>query len=245
MTIINRGHAFVYLKSEKTAGTAVEAHLLTRTPLGGDIWHTAPNIHKYDLSRRRRSLVVGNLGGTLLTVREFGPLRRFGPFQSILEHHAAASLAPLLGAFWDRAIKATSVRNPWDIMVSAWQWRRDGKGNSPPLTASFEEWSTACLSGDAERQDRVHGYDAKDLMYPYVFIDGRPAVDVLIRQESIDEGLGELGERLGATLPPLTIRENRSCRRKDYRGYYTDKLADSVGRHFAEIISLCGYGFDP
>jgi hypothetical protein len=46
MTIINRGHAFVYLKSEKTAGTAVEAHLLTRTPLGGDIWHTAPNIHK-------------------------------------------------------------------------------------------------------------------------------------------------------------------------------------------------------
>lgn len=245
MTVINRRHRFVYLKSAKTAGTAVEAHLLTRTPLGGDIWHTAPNIHKYDLSLHRRSLVVGSRGGTLITAPEMGPLARFRPFQNIREHHAAASLAPLLGAFWDRALKATSVRNPWDIMVSAWQWRRDGMGNSPPVTASFEEWSTACLSGDAQCQDRVHGYDAKRLMYPYVFIDGRPVVDVLIRQESIDEGLSELGRRLGVTLPPLKIRENRSYRRKDYRGYYTDELADSVGRYFAEINSLCGYGFDP
>ena len=119
------------------------------------------------------------------------------------------------------------------------------EGQPPPVTASFEEWSTACLSGDARCQERVHGYDAKHLMYPYVFIDGQPVVDVLIRQESIDEGLSELGRRLGVTFPPLKIRENRSYRRKDYRGYYTDKLADSVGRYFAEIISLCGYGFDP
>ena len=80
-------------------------------------------------------------------------------------------------------------------------------------------------------------------MDPYVFIDSRPAVDVLIRQESIDGGLSELGKRLGVTLPPYKTRENRSCRPKDSRGYDTDQLADSVGGSFAEANLFVGIQF--
>ena len=151
MTVINRSHNFIYLKSAKTAGTAVETYLLTQTPLGGDIWHTARNILKYDLPRYRRRVVFGSLGGKLLAAPEIRPLARFLPARLyVSEHHEAAPLAHLLGGFWDRALKVTNVRNPWDVMVSAWQWRREGRGGSPPVTAGFEEWVTACFSGDIQ-----------------------------------------------------------------------------------------------
>gem|GEM_PF-3384341 len=44
MTIVNRHHKFIYLKSMKTAGTSVEAHLLTQTSLGNDIYNTSLEI---------------------------------------------------------------------------------------------------------------------------------------------------------------------------------------------------------
>lgn len=245
MTVISRKHRFVYLKSRKTAGTAVEAHLLTQTPLGGDIWHTAPNIATYELPRRRRPVLLGSPGGKLIVAPEVGPLVRYGWRWKIREHHEAATLARLLGSFWDRALKVTNVRNPWDAMVSAWQWRRDGRGKSPPVTVDFHEWLNAALSGDVQWQKRVYAYDPKKLMDPFVFIDGRPAVDLLVRQECIDPGLRALGMKLGIPLPPIEIRENRSRRRRDHRSYYSDALAEAVGRYFPEIVSLCGYRFDP
>lgn len=245
MTIVSRRHRFVYLKSKKTAGTAVEAHLLMHTPLGGDIWHTAPNIRKYDLPRRRRALVLAGPGARLLAVPEVGPLARYGQRFKIREHHPASSLADFLGSFWDHALKATSVRNPWDVMVSAWQWRREGRGQSPPVTVGFHEWAMACLGEDAAWRRRIHAYAPRSLIDPYVFIDGRPVVDVLIRQESIDQGLHEIGTRLGISLGPLDICENRTDRRRNYRGYYSDELAEAVGRYFRDITDLCGYTFDP
>ncbi len=247
MTVINRKHRFIYLKSRKTSGTAVEAHLLTRTPLGGDIWHTASDIRKHGLPLRRELVVFGSIGGQLVAIPEYPALtRRYLWRFRIEEHHDATSLSRRLGGFWNRALKTTSVRNPWDIMVSGWAWRRDGKGgNAPPITAAFDEWVNACLSGDADWRKRVEAYDPRSLMHPFVFVGGHPAVDVVIRQERIDDGLREIGKRLGVSLPPLTIREKASNRKRDYRCYYTDQLAESVGEYFADIVSLFGYRFDP
>lgn len=103
----------------------------------------------------------------------------------------------------------------------------------------------ACLGGDDDWRKRIHTYDPRSLIDPYIFIDGRPVVDVLIRQESIDQGLHEIGRRLGASLRPLEIRENRTDRRRDYRAYYSEELAEVVGRYFRDITDLCGYRFDP
>lgn len=246
MTIISRRHGFIYLKSKKTAGTTVELHLLTRTPLGKDIWRTAPNIGKYQLPRHRRRIVLGTRGRRLFTIPEPPRLRRLFPWKpNICEHHDAASLAQLLAGFWEQALKVTNVRNPWDIMVSGWKWRREGRGGSPPVTASFEEWCRACLSADVEWQKRIYAYDARGLMAPFLFIDDRPVVDVMIRQEDIDGGLAEVGRRLGISLGRLEIHENQTRRKRDYRRYYSDGLAESVGDYFADVTELCGYRFDP
>ena len=246
MTIIHRRHRFIYLKSAKTAGTAVEVHLLTRTALGGDIWRSAANIRRHGLPRDRHHLVLGNLGSALITAPVGSRLRRLYPQRRmILEHHPAASLARLLGGFWETATKVTNIRNPWDMLVSAWQWRREGRGGSPPVTVDFSEWLLACLSGDPEWQHRVHAYDPEGLVHHFLFLDGKPVVDVLIRREDIQGGLEEIGRKFGLSIPPLEVTENRSSRNRDHRRYYTDELADAVRDRFAKIIALGDYSFDP
>ncbi len=247
MTVIHRKHGFIYLKSKKTAGTALEVHLLTRTPLGNDIWHTASDIRRHGLPLRRKAVVLGSLAGKLLAVPDHPalPQRYLWRFR-IEEHHEAASLSKRLGGFWDRALKVTSVRNPWDVMVSGWAWRRGGKGGTAhPIGTPFEEWVDACLSGDDAWRKRVNAYDPRRLIVPFVFVDGRFAVDMVIRQERIDEGLEEVGQRLGISLPPLTLREKTSKRKRDYRTYFTDRQAEAVGDYFADIVSLFDYRFDP
>lgn len=247
MTIIHRKHRFIYLKSAKTAGTAVERHLLTRTELGDDIWHTAGDILKHGLPLHKKHVVLGTIGGRLVACPDLPVLRQRYPYRwSILEHHGAESLSMRLGGFWDTALRVTSVRNPWDIMVSAWSWRKDGRhGKATPITAAFDEWVSACLSDDAEWQKRVDAYDPRLLMHPYLFLDGRLAVDLVIRQERINEGLQEISQRLGVSLPPIAVREKTSNRKRDFRSYYSDGLAQSVGDYFADIISLFDYEFDP
>ena len=246
MTIINREHDFVYLKSAKTAGTAIESHILTMTDLGGDIWHTADDIRKHGLPLCNRHIVLGSVGGTLRTWPDVPLLTRLAPYRfHVQEHHWAESLAARLGAFWTRSLKATSVRNPWDIMVSAWSWRRDGRhGKAVPISAAFDEWTRACLSGDPEWQARIDAYDPRVLMHPYLFIDGELAVDVVIRQERINDGLAELEKRLGVCVPPIAVREKASNRKRDFRSYYSDELAESVGDYFADLVSRFGYRFD-
>lgn len=142
-------------------------------------------------------------------------------------------------------MKVTSVRNPWDILVSAWQWRRDGRGGrAQPIDTGFHDWAAAALSRDPARQGRCGAYDAKNLMHPFIFIDGKLSVDYLIRQEAINEGLDWISERLGLSLAHITTREKPSRRGRDYRTYYTDDLAEQVAEYFADIIKLTGYRFE-
>jgi hypothetical protein len=168
--------------------------------------------------------------------------RRWRP--RIVEHQPAKELADQFGLFWRSALKVTSVRNPWDILVSAWQWRRDGRGGrAQPIDTDFQDWAAAAMSEDAQWQRRCHAYDAKNLMHPFMFIDGKLSVDYLIRQEAINEGLDWLAHRLGVSLEPMTVREKPSQRTRDYRAYYTDALAERVAQYFSDIIEVTGYRF--
>ena len=248
MTIIHRRHRFIYLKSGKTAGTSLEVHLLKHTALGGDIWTTASEILKYGLPRRGPNIPVVVRRDRIYTVpRGTLPLRiwpgRIGP--RVVEHQSAEDLAGRFGAFWEQALKVTSVRNPWDLLVSAWQWRRDGRGGrAAPISATFHEWAAAALSDDTALQERCGAYPASRIMHPFIFVDGKVAVDYMIRREEINDGLDRLGDRLGLSLGHITAVEKPSQRRADYRTYYTDELIESVADYFSDVIDITGYQFD-
>ncbi|MEJ2542107.1 MAG: hypothetical protein P8188_19440, partial [Gemmatimonadota bacterium] len=143
-----------------------------------------------------------------------------------------------------QALKVTSIRNPWDILVSAWQWRRDGRGGrAEPIEAGFREWASSALSRDPEWQERCGAYDARKLMHPFIFIDGVMSVDYLIRQEAIDDGLEWISARTGLPLGRIEVREKTSRREGGYRTYYDDDLAARVREYFEDIIEVSGYRF--
>ena len=248
MTIIHRQHRFIYLKSFKTAGTSVEAHLLTRTRLGGDLWSTSSEILNHGLPQKSPKTALFVWRGRVyafnrrsLLVRAWSD--RWRP--RIVEHQTASDLASQLGEFWLRAIKVTSVRNPWDILVSAWQWRRDGRGGrAEPIDTGFHAWASAALSGDDDMQKRCGAYDARNLMHPFVLIDGKVAIDHFIRQEAINDGLDSLSKQLGLKLGHIAIREKTSSRTRDYRPYYNEALADQVAVYFSDFIELTQYSFE-
>ncbi|MFW6145617.1 MAG: hypothetical protein ACOC4Y_02330 [bacterium] len=245
MTIINRRKKFIYLKSRKTAGTSVEIHLLSNTHLGGDIWNTAGEIVGYGMPRTKRNFIVPAFGKSIMTVPGAQLMGRIWPWRfRIHEHHDANSLSKTLNYFWDDSIKATNARNPWDLMVSAWQWRRDGRGGATePTTACFEEWLRAGLSGDYDWQKAVQAYDPSTLLHPFLFLNGRCAVDVVIKREAINDGLLELGRLLNAKLGSINIYEKKSSRNEDYRRYYSSELAEKVAICFSDVIKLLNYEF--
>lgn len=248
MTIIHRQHRFIYLKSFKTAGTSIEAHLLKRTNLGGDLWSTSSEILNHGLPQKSPATAMFVRRGRIYALHRHSLFVRAWPAPwrlRIVEHQPAHDLKSQLGEFWQRAIKVTSVRNPWDILVSGWQWRRDGRGGrAQPIDTGFHEWASAALSGDSDLQKRCGAYEARNLMHPFMLIDGRLAVDHFIRQEAINEGLDSLSERLGLKLGHITTREKPSNRTRDYRSCYSEDLADRVAEYFRDFIDITGYSFE-
>ena len=129
--------------------------------------------------------------------------------------------------------------------MSAWQWRRGGRGGrAKPIGTGFHEWASAALSGDRSWQERCGAYDARNLMHPFMLVDGKLAVDYLIRQEAINEGLESLGKRLGLSLGHIAIREKSSRRARDYRSYYNEDLAAAVAVYFSDVIDMTRYRFE-
>jgi hypothetical protein len=76
-------------------------------------------------------------------------------------------------------------------------------------------------------------------------IDGRIAVDRVLRYENIADEFAELCAQLGIARDIRVPEVNRSSRtdRGFYRHYYTDRTRDLVARWYPNEIAAFGYEF--
>jgi hypothetical protein len=130
-----------------------------------------------------------------------------------------------------KLFKFTSVRNPWDRMISFYfsphrgsvSWNRDQFAQLiaqiPPLTAHVS----------LERENKFESNNFGDM-------------DYFIRYESLNDDFKKVCEHIGIPWVPLPIR-NQS-KRKPYAVYYDDELVELVRNRFAEEISYFGYQFE-
>ncbi|HMW57807.1 MAG TPA: sulfotransferase, partial [Accumulibacter sp.] len=65
------------------------------------------------------------------------------------------------------------------------------------------------------------------------------------RTENLQPDFEEACRRIGIRPPPLPHKRQAKDRKKDYRSYYTDELAELVGKRFRPDIELFGYRFEP
>ena len=103
-----------------------------------------------------------------------------------------------------------------------------------------------CWKLDPERPYQYHVDTSIELQSDYaVDLHGRLLVDFLGHYERLHEDFAEACRRIGVAPPALPHRRQATDRKKDYRSYYSDDLAELVAGHFEPDIRLLGYTFDP
>lgn len=138
------------------------------------------------------------------------------------------------------------VRNPWDRMVSAFQYLKhkpisdDDKRWAAQTLAPFETFEDFMMALESARfRNRVVGW--RHFKPQWHFLTnwaGHNAVNYVGRFENLAEEVDIIGNKIGVT-PQLTI-EN-STQRKPYFNYYTPESRKRVAQIYAEDITRYGY----
>lgn len=219
-------HGFVFIKTRKTAGTSVEIaispwcgpedilspisayHDRERYDAGGGLprhWSRDPELERrYGecivpkvLAKRSRTLKLEMRTAWQRDIAEGRP----SPFLS--SHANALEAKDWDPELWDRALKVTVERHPYEKAVSLayFRTRRGVSAIDPSLT-----W--------AEHLDRIVREDGKYSSGDAYRIGGESVVDVFLRQESLEADLHDLARRLGVP-PPAALPRARSDTRTD------------------------------
>lgn len=216
--LVSFAHRFALIRTRKTAGTSVEMAL---QPLCGP----AP-------TGERQAAVVsdrGIVGARMVPTGEATELDR-----TWHAHLTAAEMARRLPD-WPALLKVTTVRDPFDRMVSAFHWERAVRGEGA-LGPSGEV--------RAFRAFVATGWWADDR--DTVFVEGRYAPDVTLRHESLADDLRVLLRRLGAPDLPLPhAKATRGRRGLALPDYYDAPTARIVRDRHAWVFDLFGYDREP
>ena len=229
--IISHKYKFIFLKTNKTAGTSIEIALSGICGADDIISPISPEDEK-----TRSELGYRGPQHHLASAGEYGiidvaKLLLKGRKKNRFYNHMPASAVKALiaGETWNTYYKFCFERNPWDRVISLYYWRC--KTEPRPSIAEFIN------SGVLKRLKRK-GLE----LYS---IDGKVAVDQMYRFEKISEELESIRERLGIT-EELQLPHAKSRFRKDKRSYRDILDAEQQARIaelFSDEIDLMGYEF--
>ncbi len=160
-----------------------------------------------------------------------------------IKHHRTARevIARIGKDKWNTAYKFTLVRNPWDKVVSHYEYRRKrNKTEVASRNIPFSDWVK-----------KTYGQE-KDLFYynnPRAFQpqvewlkddEGKISIDFIGKFETINEDFDQIKKAIGleAELPHLN-----PTKRDGYQSYYDDETREIVTHWFREDIEVFGYRF--
>lgn len=248
MTVISRKYNFIYLKSHKTASSSIEAFLIDKTPLGNDIYSTSRDILKlnaeYEINKKIFYLSITD--SWFHIPKKFYIRGTSKLFPHIIQHMTASETKKIIGTkFWDNAIISTSVRNPWDAILSFYNWVKIGRyGRDFDKDLSFTEFLDKVTQIDVnDKYSLAQNY----LFYPYIMIDDEYILSHVFYFESLQESFKELEKKLKLKIGEFDdVRFKFKNKRldKDYRREYNDRQAELVNNHFKEYLKIFPYNFN-
>lgn len=215
--IVSHAHRFIFLRTEKTAGSSLFAALAAGLPegdfnadMGRPAWARWSPIHHGALKRRIPDL--------------------FG----LHVHATAAQARRVLGReIFDGYFKFAVERNPWDRQVSLYHHRAWKTGRAP----NFDRDMRSVLYRNTE-YCRLNNWS----IYA---IGGEIVADRILRFESLDADLARLWADLGVAPPTLPrLRADYREARPHYSTFYSDATRDLVGRWYAPEIAALDYRFE-
>lgn len=217
--LLSHKHAFIYLKTFKTAGTSVEIYLEPAC---------LPDEHPYEEAHYRDAVV-----STAGVIGQRNPLR---VDTSWFNHMSAAQVREQVGDSWERYLKFCCVRHPYDKVVSFFWMRIEGAlretlALSPfeTVQATFRSW----VASNGLPDDR-----------PIYTIDDMPVVDQVIRFEYLAEDLQALCRRLGLPWRPERLGRYKGefrTRPEPFSAYYDAASREIVDRAYEREFGWFGY----
>ena len=160
-----------------------------------------------------------------------------------IKHHQTARevIARIGKDKWDKAYKFTLVRNPWDKVVSHYEYRR--KRNKTDLATqdiTFAEWVRKTYGPD---KDPFYYNNPKAFQPQVEWLkddEGHISIDFIGKFETIDADFEQIRSAIGldAKLPHLN-----ASKRVSYQDYYDDETREIVARWFREDIEAFSYRF--
>ncbi len=208
--LISDSHQFIFLRMRKVASTSMKAILL---PLcvprpAGTLAHL-----------KRRALLEWNYHKYVFRAHD--------------DIRAAQKRMP--AELFDRYFKFTFVRNPWDRLVSEYEFllRKTGHGRH-------------------ERVKRLGGFSEfirmqiprRDAYQINMICDrkGRMLMDFIGKMENLQDDWKTVCDRIG--IPHQELARKNASERTHYRDYYDAESRQLVARHWAREIELFGYSFE-
>jgi hypothetical protein len=231
--IVSHEHKFIFIKTKKTAGTAIEAAL---SELCGPSDMITPYREESERDRKGRGPQNYRIEHKLKPQRPLWrkllgrPERYWHPSVGFYEHMPAWRVRAYVGEeVWRSYFKFAFDRNPWDRQISWWLYKTKSKRTRP----SFESFMA----------DRRRAYVDNYSLYTE---DGGLAVDFLGRYENLDEDLNKALASIGAgrtiEVPRTNVNPARD-RDRDYRRFYSDGTKALVEEWYQPEIKMLGYGF--
>lgn len=162
------------------------------------------------------------------------------PWKATLRPHATANWARIkLGdKLFSRLYKFAFVRNPFDSMVSRYEYIRQTAKHHRYRTVSdlsfskFVDWQ---CNGILKRK--------MDQCRFVLSFSGELLVDDIYKFESIDDEVPRLCKKLGLE-PPEILPHHHRTERRPFQDYYTRQDREAVARAFARDLEYFKYSFD-
>jgi hypothetical protein len=228
--IVSHKYKFIFLKTNKTAGTSIEIALSKYC----DTEDIIPKLIPVD-EAMRNELGYRSSQNYLVPFKHYDTkqwLRLIRKRKRICytSHMLARDVKRLLPQdAWNDYFKFAVERNPWDRAISLYYWKYP---EEPRI--SFSEFL---------RSDEINRLKRKGSgLYS---IDDKIVVDKVYKYEELSSALEDLTTRVGLPEVPQLPRAKGQTRknRAPYRESYSDEEADIIAQAFREEIDRLGYQF--
>ena len=228
--IISHRYKFIFLKTNKTAGTSVEIALSKICGPDDVITPISPEDEK-----TRKELGYRGCQNYKYPKWEFGFWRIAKYFRKgirnfkFYNHMSAREIRAFVGPeIWDSYYKFAVERNPWDRIVSFYYWHK------PEPLPPFSKFLKSRVLLRLKRK----GFDVYT-------IKGKNVADKICRFENIATELEEVRLHLGIPesldMPRAKSRSRKI--KRDHKEYFDEEERAKVAKLFSREIELFGYEF--
>ena len=226
--ILSHEHKFIFIKTEKTAGTSVEIALSKYcgpsdiiTPISSRDEETRRELGYRGPQNYRVALAKYTKRDWLDAIRNRRPVR--------YRNHVSATFVcrHIEPEIWRSYFKFCFERNPWDKAISFYYWKYPREPR--PSISEFIQSGVA---------NRVRGFD----LYSE---QGEIIVDRVFKFEELREAMSEIGQQFGLDETPILPRAKLGVRQdpRNYRDILTIEDREKIARVFAREIAYFGYAW--